>query len=190
VRRTALGTVVHRRTVDHHGDGTRYQRFNKVVASKVTGVVGSMTCAWVFTLVALCSLPATLVSFAIFAGIFPKWLVNPHLISLVAWVAQTFIQLVLLSVIMVGQNLQSAAADARAEKTFEDAEQIVDRLDLSTEGGLKAVLDEVRATHQSMLSVQDLLSMPPASRLDPAPSNPSGPLFPPGQTPTPWGVVG
>ena len=37
------------------------------------------------------------------------------------WVAQTFLQLVLLSVIMVGQNVQAAAADKRAEATFHDA---------------------------------------------------------------------
>jgi len=36
-------------------------------------------------------------------------------------VAQTFLQLVLLSVIMVGQNVQAAAADKRAEATFHDA---------------------------------------------------------------------
>ena len=42
------------------------------------------------------------------------------LIALVSWIAQTYIQLVLLSVIIVGQNIQSAASDARAAKTFED----------------------------------------------------------------------
>ena len=35
--------------------------------------------------------------------------------------AQTFLQLVLLSIIMVGQNVQAAAADKRAEATFNDA---------------------------------------------------------------------
>ena len=54
---------------------------------------------------------------------------------------------------------------------------------------LTAIYNETLAMHQSVLSVQDLLSMPPASRMDPAPSNPSGPLITPG-TPTPWGVVG
>ena len=41
--------------------------------------------------------------------------------AIVSWVAQTFLQLVLLSVIMVGQNVQAAAADKRAEATFHDA---------------------------------------------------------------------
>ena len=39
---------------------------------------------------------------------------------MVAWVAQSFLQFVLLSVIMVGHSVQSTASDARAVKTFED----------------------------------------------------------------------
>ena len=37
------------------------------------------------------------------------------------WVAQTFLQLVLLSVIMVGPNVPATAADKRAEATLHDA---------------------------------------------------------------------
>jgi hypothetical protein len=39
-------------------------------------------------------------------------------------VSQTFIQLVMLSVIMVGQNIMGKAADTRAEMTYQDAEAI------------------------------------------------------------------
>ena len=63
--------------------------------------------------------------------------------GIIAWIAQTFLQLVLLSVIMVGQNVQSLAADARATNTYKDAETILDRLDLHTQGGLKAILDRL-----------------------------------------------
>ena len=63
--------------------------------------------------------------------------------GLIAWIAQTFIQLVLLSIIMVGQNVQSLAADARSANTFKDAETILDRLDLHTQGGLRAILDRL-----------------------------------------------
>jgi hypothetical protein len=45
---------------------------------------------------------------------------------IVAWVAQTFLQLVLLPVIIVGQNIQAAAADARAIATYEDATAILE----------------------------------------------------------------
>jgi hypothetical protein len=69
---------------------------------------------------------------------------------MVSWISQSFIQLVLLPALMVGQNLQNEAADARAAKTFEDVEdarqcikQALDLLDIHTEGGLKVVLDAV-----------------------------------------------
>lgn len=54
--------------------------------------------------------------------------------------AQAFLQLVLLSIIMVGQKVQSAASDARAVKDFTDTEAILDRLDLDTAGGLHDVM--------------------------------------------------
>jgi hypothetical protein len=103
-----------------------------------------MACAYLFCLIALCSLPAILIE----AGVLtqsdvPKFLTKPGLILIVAWIAQTFIQLVLLSIIMVGQSVQAVAADARAEGTFTDAQQILDALSLKTEGGLKAILDAI-----------------------------------------------
>jgi hypothetical protein len=70
-------------------------------------------------------------------------LVKASLIALVSWIAQTYIQLVLLSVIIVGQNIQSTASDARAAKTFEDTEVVVDRLDEHTKGGIKTILDRL-----------------------------------------------
>ena len=101
---------------------------NAKVAVFVTNLVGTMWCAYLFTLIALIGLPAAL---------------KPNGEGLIAWIAQTFLQLVLLSVIMVGQNVQSLMADARAENTFKDTEAILDRLDIHTEGGLKAILDKL-----------------------------------------------
>jgi uncharacterized membrane protein len=129
---------VHRHTWDHHASDSAYQRFNKHVAIKVTNGVGSMTCAWVFCITALISLPAILTE-ALHLTIFPGWMIAPGLILVVAWVAQTFIQLVLLSVIMVGQNVQQEASDARAVKTFDDTELVVDRLNIETEGGIEVL---------------------------------------------------
>ncbi|HTT51915.1 MAG TPA: hypothetical protein VMH35_10995 [Streptosporangiaceae bacterium] len=86
--------------------GTAVNRFNTKVALVITKAVGSMWCAYVFALFDLISLPD-----AIRAGT----------AAVVSWMAQTFLQLVLLSVIMVGQNVQGAAADKRAEATFHDA---------------------------------------------------------------------
>ena len=78
---------------------------NTRVAVTITKSVGSMWCAYVFALLALISLPAALRS-----G-------DP--IIIVSWVAQTFLQLVLLPIIIVGQNVQAAASDARAESDHE-----------------------------------------------------------------------
>jgi hypothetical protein len=123
---------------------SRAEGFNAKLAVIITRAVGTMACAYLFCLIALVSLPAILIE----AGVLtksdaPSFLTKPGLILIVAWIAQTFIQLVLLSIIMVGQNVQSIASDARSERTYEDAVTILDRLDVHTEGGLKAILDRL-----------------------------------------------
>ena len=118
--------------------------FNAKLAVLITGGVGTMACAYAFTLLALVSLPKILIEAgALSPSAVPHFLNNAGLILVVAWIAQTFLQLVLLSIIMVGQAVQSRASDARSEKTFSDTEQILDALSLQTEGGLKAILDAI-----------------------------------------------
>ena len=46
-------------------------------------------------------------------------------VVLVSWISQTFFQLVLLSVIIVGQNVLAAAADKRADATYSDADAVL-----------------------------------------------------------------
>jgi len=77
--------------------------FNKKLASAVTGMVSTMWCAYIFAAIALISLPS-----AIKSG---------DIIVIVAWVAQTFLQLVLLSIIMVGQNVQSQEVAQKIDET-------------------------------------------------------------------------
>lgn len=144
---TKSGKAVHESVQDHHPIETRYQRFNKAVAIWLTEKVGTMTCFWIFCCLSLCSLPSVLSAFGVFSHTFPAWMVKVSIIALVAWVAQTLIQLVLLPALMVGQNLQNVAADARSAKTFEDTELALDRLDVNTEGGLKVLLDELRKSN-------------------------------------------
>ena len=69
---------------------------------------------------------------------------------LIAWVSSNWLQLILLPSLMVGQNLQSIAADARSAKTFQDVETVLDRLDTHTQGGLKDVLDAIEALPQRL----------------------------------------
>jgi hypothetical protein len=87
-----------------HGDSP-VGRLNTRVAVAITKSVGSMWCAYLFALIALISLPAAIAS--------------RSAIIIVAWIAQTFLQLVLLPIIIVGQNVQAAASDARAESDHE-----------------------------------------------------------------------
>jgi hypothetical protein len=120
--------------------------FNAKLAVVITHAVGSMAMAYVFCLIALTSLPAILIE----AGVLtksdvPQFLTKPGLILIVAWIAQTFIQLVLLSIIMVGQDVQSIASDARSENTFKDTQAILDALNTETKGGLRTILDAVEA---------------------------------------------
>jgi len=102
--------------------------FNAKFAVLITRLVGTMWCAYLFAAIALIGLGPAL---------------KPGGEGIIAWIAQTFLQLVLLSVIMVGQTVQSLAADARATNTFRDAETILDRLDLHTQGGLRAIMDRL-----------------------------------------------
>lgn len=92
-----------------HGQGA-YGRANRWLAVKVTNGVGSMTCAYLFAVLAFISLPD-----ALKAG-------KPAIVS---WIAQTFLQLVLLSIIIVGGNVSAAAADARSDATYQDAEAVL-----------------------------------------------------------------
>jgi hypothetical protein len=84
---------------------------NAKIGVFITTVVGTMWAAYIFTLLALVSFPS-----AIHSG---------DKIIIVAWIAQTFLQLVLLPIIIVGQNVQARAADKRSEQTYSDAEAIL-----------------------------------------------------------------
>jgi hypothetical protein len=101
VPRLVLMEDVHARI---HGTGP-LGRLNAAVAVRITKIVGTMYCAYVFTLIALVALPA-----AIQQGS-PTVVVN--------WLSSNFLQLVLLPIIIVGQNVISAAQDARAEADHE-----------------------------------------------------------------------
>ena len=103
-----------------HG-GSRMGQVNAKLGLGITKGVGTMWAAYVFTVLALLSLPAVLSGFHAFHSVFPNWMIRASIIALIAWVAQTFIQLVLLPIIIVGQNIQSASADARSQATYDDA---------------------------------------------------------------------
>lgn len=84
--------------------------FNSWIAVKITNVVGTMWCAYLFAALALVSLPDA---------------IKQGTAALIAWIAQTFLQLVLLSIIMVGQKVAAAKSDKQLEQTYYDAEALL-----------------------------------------------------------------
>ncbi len=102
------------RVADQHATSTRLARANARLAVGITATVGTMWMAYAFAALTVVSLPAAVTS--------------RSALVIVAWIAQTFLQLVLLPVIIVGQNIQAKAADARAEQTFADVEALLHEL--------------------------------------------------------------
>lgn len=93
-----------------HGAGP-VGRLNTKVGLGITLAVGTMWCAYVFAVIAFVSLPAALRS---------------HNLTIeIAWLSSNFLQLILLPIVIVGQNIQAAASDKRAEQTFLDAEAVL-----------------------------------------------------------------
>ena len=111
-------------------------RFNTLLALKITAGVGTMWSAYAFAALAAVSLPS-----AVRSG---------DVVTIVSWISQTFLQLVLLSIIIVGQNVQSSAADARAQATYEDADAVLHTaLEIqqhmeAQDRAIGQILDEVR----------------------------------------------
>ena len=73
--------------------------FNNKLAVSLTDAVSTMWCAYLFAAIALISLPAS---------------IHLGVAATISWIAQTFLQLVLLSSIMVGQDVQSRKSERRA----------------------------------------------------------------------------
>jgi uncharacterized membrane protein len=84
---------------------SRVDTFNKILAEKITAGVATMWCAYLFAIIALISLPG-----AIKSG---------DTLVIISWIAQTFLQLVLLSIIMVGQSVSSAKLEKTINETHE-----------------------------------------------------------------------
>ena len=119
---------------------------NGKIALGLTTVVGTMWCAYAFAVLALVALPSAIK--------------DGSLLAIIQWISQTFIQLVMLSVIMVGQNILGKASDKRAEMTYKDAdatleeaEQIQAHLKVQDEA-LNTMLDKVAALEAALAKAQ------------------------------------
>ena len=83
-------------------------QFNNRLAVAITRGVGTMWAAYLFVLIALVSFPQALHAF-----------LQGDTVTGITWLSQSFLQLVLLPIIIVGQNVISASQDARAETDHE-----------------------------------------------------------------------
>jgi hypothetical protein len=90
-----------------HGEGV-FGTFNSRIAVIITRAVGTMWAAYLFCLIALVSFPQALQAF-----------LHGDTVTGIQWLSQSFLQLVLLPIIIVGQNVIQAANDARAEADHE-----------------------------------------------------------------------
>jgi hypothetical protein len=99
--------IAERKKVGPPTTAAEHVGINGAIALALTTAVGTMWCAYAFVLLALVVLPQA---------------ISGGLLLFVQWVSQTFIQLVMLSVIMVGQNVLGRASDKRAAMTYQDAD--------------------------------------------------------------------
>ncbi|MEI8270194.1 MAG: DUF1003 domain-containing protein [bacterium] len=100
------------------------------VAIFITSIVGTMWCAIAFTLLALVSLPEA---------------IRGGKATIISWIAQTFLQLVLLSVIMVGQNLQNKHSETRAEADFD--------VNVKAELEIETILEHLENQNETLLEI-------------------------------------
>jgi hypothetical protein len=132
------------------------KKFNTWLAVKITKAVGSMWAAYLFTLISLLSLPAIIKLLIPSIRIFPDWLMSASLIALIAWISQNFIQLVLLPIIMVGQNVISEKTEKRDQETHDAVMKALDlvtqELALASEerDDLKETLNQVSQSHEDI----------------------------------------
>ena len=111
------------------------KRFNERIALLVVDHVGTMGCAWAFAVLATVALPQALgETFA--AGFHP--------LPLITWLSQSFLQLVLLSIILVGQDLKARVVKDHVTELHEDLHEKIaehhaalhEKLDQHIIGGL------------------------------------------------------
>ena len=120
----------------HTNSQNPFVRFNAKFGLRITLVVGTMWAAYIFTIIALFALPSAIKQGTYFV---------------VVWLSSSFLQLVLLPIIIVGQNIQAAAADKRAEETYKDAEAVLKEAEeiqkhlLAQDQAISNILDRIES---------------------------------------------
>ena len=128
-----------------------FVRMNARFGLKITMVVGTMWCAYAFTIIALFALPSAIKQGTYFV---------------VVWLSSSFLQLVLLPIIIVGQNIQATAADKRSEDTYKDAEAVLKEAE--------EIQKHLLAQDQAISDIVDRLEKMMSHEADKAPGNEPG----------------
>jgi len=134
VEHTPHQQIAARKAHGVHTTAREHTGFNGWLALQITNGVGTMWCAYAFAILALISLPEA---------------IKGGTAALIAWIAQTFLQLVLLSIIMVGQKVAAAASDKQAFQTYKDAEALLE-ISNDMQKLLKANTDLTEEIHKAM----------------------------------------
>ena len=124
-----------------HGSGW-IGKLNNKFGLLVTVAVGSMWCAYLFTILALFALPDAIKQGTYF---------------IIVWLSSSFLQLVLLPIIIVGQNIQAKASDARAQATYDDASAVLDKA-TQIQSHLLQIQDHLQAQDDKILSILNSVS--------------------------------
>lgn len=104
-------------------------RSEKVMAF-ITSKVGTLACALIFAVIALLGAPAKF---------------SEGTKGIIEWLAQQFLQLVLLAIILGGQKVSEKAADAQTKHMALGIDTTLDALSVESEGGLKTILEAIEA---------------------------------------------
>lgn len=138
-----------------HKEHQEQQGFNQKIAVILTTYVGTMFTAYGFAALAIVGL------FGVLA------ILSPSVYTLVAWLSQTFIQLVLLPVIMVGQNVLNKHAELQATEQYKavmntehDTEQIAIHLSKQDELILQILKSLTNPPPESHLSTLTAMTQP------------------------------
>ena len=137
------GPVTTKKIREKRAETSGINKFNNKLGLGITLSVGTMWAAYAFTALALVSVYSAFTS--------------GSLLQIVAWIAQTFLQLVLLPIIIVGQNIQATASDARSTATYKDAtailaeaKQIQEHL-AAQDAATSALLDKIASLEAALL---------------------------------------
>lgn len=129
------------RDLRHLDHPNLFVRFNNRFGLRITLVIGTMWAAYIFTIIALFALPDAM---------------KQGTYYVIVWLSSSFLQLVLLPIIIVGQNIQARAADERSEDTYKDAEAVLKESEeiqkhlLAQDEAMSNILDRLEelTTHQ------------------------------------------